>query len=387
MGLNEWGVAVADNDAPTREPLEGDRGLHDNDICRLILERSKTAYEGLLLVGFLLEKYGHSYVGQVYWIADSKECWIVEGAGHHWAAVRITEGVAVRANQFQIATYWNAGSKDLVEYAIKKGWCKSQEDFNFARCYSPSGYPYESSQTRLERGLKLLEGKIGNLTREDLMKILADHYEKTRMYNTAHSNPHFRTICSKRTVSAMVAHIKPEIPSEIQLMWHCMSTPCTSVFMPVYANVTSIPVPYLTGGGPEDISSYDPSSAWWVFKKLQLLVDERYDDLHPTVRGIWNDYYANAAVETGRLEEELVKMLLERKNSEAHGMMNQLVEEKLTNAYHLAMQYLKEANAEEKTGVSGNAVMAASPSLTFLMLLIGSTALCFLKIRRFRMGN
>ncbi|MCW4020803.1 MAG: C69 family dipeptidase, partial [Candidatus Bathyarchaeota archaeon] len=87
MGINEWGVAVADNDAPTREPLEGERGLHDNDICRLILERARTAREGMLVAGELIEEYGHSYVGEIYWVADPEECWIVECAGHHWAAV------------------------------------------------------------------------------------------------------------------------------------------------------------------------------------------------------------------------------------------------------------------------------------------------------------
>ena len=149
LGVNEWGVAVADNDAPTREPLEGERGLHDNDICRLILERSRTAREGTQVAGALLEEYGHSYVGEIYWIADSEEAWIVEGAGHHWAAVRVTDGVAVRANQFQITTHWDAGSDDLVDYAISRGWCSSAESFDFARCYSKSGYPYRSSQTRL----------------------------------------------------------------------------------------------------------------------------------------------------------------------------------------------------------------------------------------------
>jgi len=77
MGINEWGVVVADNDAPTREPLEGERGLHDNDICRLILERSRTAREGMQVAGALLREYGHSFVGEIYWIADSEEAWTV----------------------------------------------------------------------------------------------------------------------------------------------------------------------------------------------------------------------------------------------------------------------------------------------------------------------
>lgn len=385
MGMNMWGVAVADNDAPTREPLEGERGLHDNDVCRLILERSKTANEGMLLAGILLEQYGHSSVGEIYWIADSKECWIVEGAGHHWAALRITNGVAVRANQFQITKHWDAGSKDLIEYAIKMGWCNSQEDFNFARCYSSGGYPYATSQTRLERGLELLEGKVGNLTREDLMKILADHYEKTTMYDTAHNNAKFRTICSKRTVSAMVAHIKPVLPSEMQLMWHCMSTPCTSVFLPLYANVSSIPNPYSTGGGPEDISSYDPNSAWWVFKKLQLLVDERYDEVQPKVRDRWDGFYRDTAARTNQLEKELLQQLQEKRIRDAGQLMDKLVEEKLTEAYRLAIECVKELSSPkaETKSVEETRVVAPDLSVVFMILVACMVTLYLLKTKKF----
>jgi len=391
MGINEWGVAVADNDAPTREPLEGEKGLHDNDICRLILERSKTAREGMLTAGGLIEEYGHSYVGEIYWVADSTECWIVECAGHHWAAVRITDGIAVRGNQFQITTHWDAGSEDLVEYAVKEGWCKSVEDFNFARCYSRSGYPYASSQTRLERGFDLIEGKVGNLTREDLMEVLADHYEETTMYDTAHGNPKFRTICSRRTVSAMVAQLKPKLPSEMQLMWYCMSSPCISVFMPVYANISAIPDPYLTGGGPEGISSYDPSSAWWVFKKLQLLVDEHYGDLHPEVRAKWDDLYADFAAETTKLEDDLSQLFSEKKDGEARRMMDEFVEERLAEAYGSATQILDElSGVEEETEAiekeveedEERKIVFFEPLVVVVILIVVFTLVYVLKMRK-----
>ena len=355
------------------------------------MERSKTAREGVSVAGGLIEEYGHSFVGEIYWITDSEECWIVECAGHHWAAVRIKDGVAVRANQFQITTHWDAGSEDLVEYAVKKGWCKSADDFNFARCYSPREYPYRSSQTRLERGLELLEGKVGNLTRKDLMEILADHYEGTIMYDTAHSNPQFRTICNKRTVSAMAAHLKPHLPSEMQLMWYCMSSPCISIFMPIYANVSVIPEPYVTGGGPEDISSYDPSSAWWVFKKLQLLVDENYGELHPTIRAKWSGLYADAVAQTSQLENELLTLFKEKRNNEARRLMDRLVEEKLTEAYQLATEIVKELSGiEEETPSPEEEIKddekkeraLHTPLFILTILIAGVTLLYLMKIRK-----
>ena len=347
MGINEWGVVVADNDAPTREPLEGEKGLHDNDICRLILERSRTAREGMQIAGALLREYGHSFVGEIYWIADSEEVWIVEGAGHHWAAVRITDGVAVRANQFQITTHWDAGSEDLVEYAVSRGWCRSAGDFSFARCYSKMGYPYKSSQTRFERGHDLMDDNVGSLTRRDLIEVLSDHYEGTNMYRTAHSNSDYRTICSRRTVSAMVAHLKPRTPSEMQVMWYCMSSPCIGVFIPVYANVSAIPTPYLTGGAPEDISGYDSDSAWWAYKKIQLLVDEDYDERHAIVRAAWDELYESFASDTEQLEQELRSLYSASEKEEARIKMDSFVERKLIEAYEVSLQTIEELTSAE----------------------------------------
>ena len=179
------------------------------------------------------------------------------------------------------------------------------------------------------------------------MAVLADHYEGTSMYDTAHSNSRFRTICSKRTVSAMAAHLRPDLPSEMQLMWYCMSSPCISIFMPVYANVSAIPLPYMTGAGPEDISSYNESSAWWVFKRLQLLVDEDYDGLHPAVRARWDELYADEVAQTSQLEDELLNLYGEGRDDEARGLMDRLVEEKLTDAYQSAIRTVRELSGAE----------------------------------------
>jgi len=379
MGINEWGVVVADNDAPTREPLTGESGLHDNDICRLVLERSRTAYEGVMLVGSLIEEYGHSYVGQIYWIVDPGEAWIVECAGRHWVAIRVTDGVTVRANQYQITTSWDEGSSDLVEYAVDRGWCESANDFSFAECYSKKGYPYRSSQTRVERGLDLLAGETGGLTREDLMAVLSDHYEGTHMYRQPHDNDMYRTICSGRTVSAMVAQLEPGLPPGMQVMWYCMSSPCVGVFMPVYANVSGIPEPYLTGRGPEDPSGYDEGSAWWVYKMLQVSVDEDYDERQPPVREMWDGIYAAASSEVEKMEGALLALYGDSEAAEARRLMDELVEARLLGCYESALETVNgftdeepvEPAEEDKTliylGLAGVLLMVSGVLLNYIM--------------------
>ncbi len=60
MGINEYQVAVADNDAPSRDTMDWKAGLHDNDVVRLILERAKTAREGVDIATRLVEACGQS---------------------------------------------------------------------------------------------------------------------------------------------------------------------------------------------------------------------------------------------------------------------------------------------------------------------------------------
>lgn len=383
MGINEWGVVVADNDASTREPLMGEAGLHDNDVCRLVLERSRTAYEGVQLVGSLIEMYGHSYVGQIYWIVDEEEAWIVECAGRHWAAVKVEDGVAVRANQFQITTRWDEGSDDLVEYAVDQGWCESATDFNFAECYSRRGYPYRSSQTRLERGLDLLGNNMGSLTREDLMGVLSDHYEDTPMCRSPHGNDMYRTICSGRTVSAMVVQLDPGLPSEMQVMWYCMSSPCVGVFMPVYANVSTVPEPYLMGEGPESLSGYDEESAWWVFKRLQLSVDEAYGERQPVVRERWDEIYAAASIEVEEMEEVLLGLYRDGEVAEARRLMDALVEERLMEGYGLAVETVNGFSGGEEPEPAEAVEGEEDKTLVYLgvvglMLLIGGVLVVYI---------
>lgn len=342
MGINEWGLVIVDNDAPTREPLEGYNGLHDNDINRLVLERCKTAYEAVLFIGELIEKYGHSFTGEIYTISDPNEAWVVEAAAHHWAAVRIRDGIKVIANQFQITNKWDLASADLVEYAIGMGWCESLGEFSFARCYSPSGYPYKNSTIRIERVMNLLKLKFGNITVDDVEKVLSDHYEGTYMYEyPPHENKNYRTICTKRTVASMIAHLRNWVPRQLQLIWYAMTSPCTSVYLPIYASATKIPTPYQYGVGG-DWSNYDPNSAWWIFKRLQTIVDNDYNTLHPMVRDKLDKLYSQVKSKKHVLEEDVARLLDLGQEDEAINQINSFTSEELFNAYTVAKELISQ---------------------------------------------
>jgi len=145
----------------------------------------------------------------------------------------------------------------------------------------------------------------------------------------------------------MVAHLMPETPSEMQVMWYCMSSPCAGVFTPVFTNVSAVPVPYLTGEGPEDISNYNEESAWWAFKRIQLLIDEDYDERHAEAREVWDGLYNGSISDMDRIEGELRSLFLAGEVEEARRMMDSFVEGKLLEAYELALRMVEELSGAE----------------------------------------
>jgi len=98
------------------------------------------------------------------------------------------------------------------------------------------------------------------------------------------------------------------------------------------------------------MSSYDPDSAWWVFKRLQTLVDDDYDELHPTVRDGFDELYLDASAEVEGLEDALVELFSDGRRGEAREMMDQLVETGLMEAYSLAKETINQL-----LGVEGDA--------------------------------
>ena len=136
QGINEFGVAIGNeavltkqwrrnlNRAKNGEKIE--RGILGMNLVRLGLERGRTAREALDAMTPLIEKYGQWGSGVAgytdidggfdnsYIIADGTEAWILETAGHQWAAKRITKGLGNISNYLTIRTEWDLCSKNLI---------------------------------------------------------------------------------------------------------------------------------------------------------------------------------------------------------------------------------------------------------------------------------
>ena len=296
MGANECGVSIGNEAVFTKEPYDKEPGLIGMDMLRLALERAGTARKALDVIVDLLETYGQGgncgfrhkeFYHNAFIIADHTEAWVLETAGNYWAAERVRD-VRTISNGLTIGREWGLASPGLVEHAIEKGWCKSRDDFHFARCYSDRLYTnLDGCKARQRRSTELLEAQRGRITVDTMMDALRDH--GPRADNDPAWNPgkgtFMDTLCvhasmgplrPSQTTGAMVAHLLPDLPT----FWLTgTSATCTGIFKPVFLGEAGLPA-----HGPEPTGLYNPKSLWWTHEGLHRTVIRDYAGRMPLYR-------------------------------------------------------------------------------------------------------
>ena len=331
--LNEWGVAIASDASGSKEtsPYDLTQGGIAYWLRRLVPERARTAREGVLIMGEAIENYGYASSGRTYTVSDPTETWLVAVvAGRHWVAQRVPEKeVAVLSNRYNIRqvdlsdTDNFLASPDLIDYAIAQGWYDPDagEPFDFGQAYGrPSSQTSESNTIRQWMGIFLLTGDSyplddlpfsvkpnRKLAVSDIIHILRSHYEGTQYDQTTDEvldqfgDPHHtpvRVICTASTQESFVMQQRDHMPTFIgNIYWRTQGRPCEGVYVPWYLGILEIPTPYAVGeparyNSPLEDRYYDPDSAYWVYNRMNTLVDMDYRVKQPLVRNIWDDFEA-----------------------------------------------------------------------------------------------
>ena len=181
--------------------------------CTLVLERCKTAREGIRLIGDMTEKFGARIDN--YMVADPNEVWIYEEyRSNLWSASRIpddcffVEANTVRIGEINLGDQNNfMGSRNLLSFAIEHDLYdpKSGEPLNLSRVYGAQtgkiryGIPSPNyDRHRIWRGISLLAPSTKldpeepswtyplfvrpdrKLTPKDFIAVMKDHYQRTR---------------------------------------------------------------------------------------------------------------------------------------------------------------------------------------------------------------
>lgn len=349
--LNEKQLAIGESTFGGREELQSDEGLIDcQRLCKLMLERTATARDAILLAGELLEEYGWNDAGECLTIADKKEVWHLEivgpgkgKVGAVWVAQRVPDNhISVNANASTIKEIdpenrdFFMTSDNIYNVALENGWWDGKETFRFCYAYAPESRTSMAARRREWRVFDMAAPSLGldpyaenypfsvkpdrKITLEKLVEIFSDYYENTpydmtknmtvaddsgRVIISPLANPFMpydmnklmdvnggwgwlgeRTIARWYTMYATIIQCRDWLPDEIG-----------GVAWLAQDNVaTSIYVPVYCSVSdlpdsyktPGRPDGYTRESAWWAFNRMGSLAAQRWGDMRHDVRAVWD---------------------------------------------------------------------------------------------------
>jgi len=341
--INEWGVSIASDNCPSREdrPEITDGGI-GYMLRRLAAERAKTAREGVLLAGRLVEQFGYIDSGRTYIICDPEEGWLFCVVnGKHWLAQRVGDNeVAMIANTYTIRRVDLSdrdnflSSDDIIEYARSRGWYDPQKDgpFDFAAVYAnPGAASHPSNLNRQRTGLNYISAApvaagrtlpFSVVPRQQvsvamLMQVLRHDNEGKAIDPSVPPvvpDEGICRICSGATQTSFVAQLRANMPLDIGIVyWVCLASPGTSFYIPFHFGISDFPTGFCTDSQQPSAQFYDaqvsspfkadPLRAFWTFSNFRDKVSRTSPAVAARVRTQAEEIEKNAFSLQGAIEE------------------------------------------------------------------------------------
>lgn len=356
--INQFQVSIGETTTGGRRELYNKEGMLDYDgLMFLALKRAKTAREAIVIIDQLVTEYGYGSSGESFSIADKKEVWLMEIIGKgpgvkgaNWVAARVPDGcISAHANQSRIREFplddpenW-LYSKDIIDFAVEKGYYdpNSGKPFSFRDVYhgemdamtkrvcagrvwaiynSVSPGKYSPDYFRGKPGVEdypLFIKPDNKLDVRDVMELMRDHFEGTPYDMTKgidagpYGSPYRwrglgfkvdeqqytweRPISTMQAGFVMLCQSRDWLPDEVGgVYWYTPDDANTSVFLPLYCGISSLPENYTKG----DYNKLDFESAWWVFNVLSNFTYDRYSVIHPEIEKVQK-----------KLEQNFVEMM------------------------------------------------------------------------------
>ena len=351
--INEWGVSITSDNCPSREdkPRITDGGI-GYMLRRLVAERARTARESVLLAGRLVERFGYIDSGRTYIICDPDEGWLFCVVnGKHWLAKRVSDNqVAMIANTYTIHQVDLSdrdnflASKDIVKYAVSRGWYKPKKDgpFDFARAYAnPKSASSLSNFGRQWSGLSYVVANpipLGpnlpfsvvpkqKVDVAQIKQILRHDYDAKILQSsslTKNTDKSVCAICSGSTQTSFVAQLRRNMPLDIGIVyWTCLAPPRTSFYIPFHFGISDFPAGFSSKSERPSIISYnekvsstfraDPLQAFWTFSNFYNKVHNASVKTIARVKAQAEQIENNALSIQGSLEETACRLYPEDK--------------------------------------------------------------------------
>ncbi len=314
MGVNDAGLAIGNEAVFTRVPV-AERGLTGMDLVRLALERAGDARSGVALIAELLETHGQGGPGghrdkrfayhNSFLLADPEQAWVLETAGHAWAAARV-RGVRAISNGLTLRDDWDLAADGLASRARDAGRAPGKGKLDFTATFADPLITLAAAARQrrgcTEAALRRHEGRIdvGSVARA-----LRQHGPEDRPERSAGAV--FGTVCAHaswlptrragQTTGALIAHLSGSQPTSFVT---ATAATCTSTFKPVWLDSG---LPDSLGPAPGDRAS--AASLWW-----------RHERLHRRALADLGAFLRDFASERDALEMSTIARAIERRRDD-----------------------------------------------------------------------
>lgn len=301
-GINEAGVAMTATEtitsnarvlgadplvvykkAESKKEKDVPGGIGEEDLVTLVLPYIRSAREGVLRLGGLLEKYG-TYEMNGIAFSDADEVWWLESiGGHHWIARRVKdEEIVIMPNQFGLdrfdfkdafgAKKENLCSADMKEFVEKWHLDRGQDGafdpraafgsrtdadhvyntpraWYMARYFMPRRYRWDGENADFGPESDDLPWSFvpeKKVTVDEIKYILSSYYQGTP-YNpysnvAAAEKGMYRPIGVANTGCMAILQIRGDKPEALRgIEWICFGANPFNAVMPVYTHVKKMP--------------------------------------------------------------------------------------------------------------------------------------------------
>ena len=293
-------------------------GIGEEDMVTLVLPYIRTAREGVLRLGSLLEQYG-TYESNGIAFNDEREVWWMETiGGHHWMARRVPDDACViMPNQFGMDSFDmedalgegkdHLCSRDLPDF-IREGDldCNQKGAFNprnifgsrtdwdhlyntprawyMGRCLAPYSHKWEGEGAEFGPESDNIPWCLvpdRKVTAEDVKYILSSHFQGTDYdpYGKGDSGKRgkYRSIGISRTGVTAICQIRSRAPEKLKgIEWVVFGSTTFAAAVPIYTAVSRIPA-YISRV-TLDVST---DNLYWASRLLGIMADAHYGACFP----------------------------------------------------------------------------------------------------------
>ena len=303
VGFNEAGLGLtgtesifASDEALSFDPYNKASGITEDDIPNVILPRCRTAKEGVLLLGKIIETQG---AGEGFGVAfvDQHDVWYLEtGSGHQWMAERIpADSYFASGNQGRLGFYDpknenQLASPTLVSFAAEKGlYDPAKGPFHFSAAYTrDDGRDRVYNDPRVWIMQKILNPSIEQPV--DDGRNFAVYLKPEKKVSLADMK------------AIMRDHYLPLAIGEVVHVAFGMAD--LSVFVPFYHGLESVPEQYGLG-----TDHCDNRSVYWKYRKVQTLAMTNYPKFAPIVKKAYGDFEATIDEERRQFEARYLELV------------------------------------------------------------------------------